>query len=187
MKTTNAYTSGEQKCVPAVLVYGIFESTSTSEVLMIHKHSGTKNFHSGKWNGLGGKLEVGETPRQAALREFFEESGIQLQSAQLEERGAIYFPNFKPQAKEDWMVFIFVATISNSQKKNFNEKDSQNTASSASESLHWVDKASVLTLPLWPADQKFVAQILAGQTVNGTILYSNDAYQSQLRFFDQLL
>lgn len=32
----------------------------------------------GRWNGIGGKLEVGETPEQCVLRETFEETGISL-------------------------------------------------------------------------------------------------------------
>ena len=32
--------------------------------------------HQGKWNGLGGKLEPGETPEQCVIREVAEESGL---------------------------------------------------------------------------------------------------------------
>ncbi|MFC5986915.1 NUDIX domain-containing protein [Marinicrinis lubricantis] len=33
----------------------------------------------GAWNGVGGKLEPGETPRESVLREVFEETGIALE------------------------------------------------------------------------------------------------------------
>ena len=44
-----------------------------NEVLLIHKKTG---FGKGKINGPGGRLEPGETPRQAAIREVEEEVGV---------------------------------------------------------------------------------------------------------------
>lgn len=43
------------------------------KVLLIKNSRGNSK---GKWLGLGGKLEKGETPRQAILREIKEESGV---------------------------------------------------------------------------------------------------------------
>ncbi|NGY69952.1 NUDIX domain-containing protein [Bacillus megaterium] len=34
----------------------------------------------GLWNGVGGKIENGESPEEAAIREVWEETGIQLDS-----------------------------------------------------------------------------------------------------------
>jgi 8-oxo-dGTP pyrophosphatase MutT (NUDIX family) len=36
----------------------------------------TRGISRGKWNGLGGKIESGETPMQCAVRECYEESGL---------------------------------------------------------------------------------------------------------------
>ena len=36
-----------------------------------------RGFGAGKWNGFGGKIEPGETPRQAAIREIREEAFIE--------------------------------------------------------------------------------------------------------------
>ena len=36
-----------------------------------------RGFGQGKWNGFGGKLDEGETPRQAAIREMKEESDVE--------------------------------------------------------------------------------------------------------------
>lgn len=35
----------------------------------------------GNWNGIGGKFEEGETPTSCALREVYEETGIELEAA----------------------------------------------------------------------------------------------------------
>lgn len=43
----------------------------------------------GYWNGFGGKIEIGETPFEAASRELYEESG--LTRPQLEPAGMLYF------------------------------------------------------------------------------------------------
>ena len=37
--------------------------------LMIHRIKKENDMHQGKWNGLGGKLEPGETPEECARRD----------------------------------------------------------------------------------------------------------------------
>ena len=57
---------GAAGAVHATLLYVI----RGGELLLIHKKRG---LGEGKLNGVGGKLDPGETPREAALREFEEE------------------------------------------------------------------------------------------------------------------
>jgi len=57
--------------IPRVLIF-IFRNDS---VLLI-KGSSTKKLWPGKYNGLGGHLEMGEDPLGAARRELKEESGL---------------------------------------------------------------------------------------------------------------
>ncbi|MDE1860620.1 MAG: 8-oxo-dGTP diphosphatase [Candidatus Micrarchaeota archaeon] len=38
----------------------------------------TRGISKGKWNGPGGKLDPGETPKQCAIREVFEETGLEM-------------------------------------------------------------------------------------------------------------
>ncbi|HYE21545.1 MAG TPA: NUDIX domain-containing protein [Tepidisphaeraceae bacterium] len=51
-------------------------------VLLIRKNRPA--WQAGKLNGVGGKIEPGETPRQAARREFEEETGLALPEAVFE-------------------------------------------------------------------------------------------------------
>ena len=44
--------------------------------LMLHRIKKANDMHQGKWNGLGGKVENGETPEACAIREVLEESGL---------------------------------------------------------------------------------------------------------------
>src|SRR3954447_18904102 len=60
--------------------------------LMLHRIKKANDMHAGKWNGLGGKVEGGESPEECALREVWEESGLRMINPVL--RGVITFPQF---------------------------------------------------------------------------------------------
>ena len=75
------------------------------QTLMLHRVKKAQDIHAGKWNGLGGKLEPGETPEACAIREVREESGLEIDPPQW--RGLLTFPNFAHG--EDWYAFVFVA------------------------------------------------------------------------------
>lgn len=60
--------------MPKVYVCGFLFSPDRSLVLLIRKHRPA--WQAGKLNGIGGKIEPGETPRQAMAREFAEEAGV---------------------------------------------------------------------------------------------------------------
>ena len=46
----------------------------------------------GKWNGFGGKIEAGETMRECAARELFEECGLTARPERLTMVGGSLFP-----------------------------------------------------------------------------------------------
>ena len=52
-----------------------------SNVLMLHRK---RPPNQGLWNGIGGRLETGETPKQGMLREIREESGFMIEHVQFE-------------------------------------------------------------------------------------------------------
>lgn len=78
-----------------VLVY-LFRG---QEILLAMKKRG---FGEGKWNGPGGKMEPGETPRQAAIREVQEEIGVT--PTLTSELGSLLYHDVK---FGDWRVHIF--------------------------------------------------------------------------------
>lgn len=55
------------------LLIGCVKFGEEDHVLLGFKRRG---FGKGKWNGFGGKVEDGESVRQAALRELYEEAGV---------------------------------------------------------------------------------------------------------------
>lgn len=67
------------------LVYPIRKD---GRILLGHKRRG---MGAGKWNGFGGKREDGETMRECAARELFEESGLIADPKAFEAAGDLYF------------------------------------------------------------------------------------------------
>lgn len=163
----SAYESGEQKNIPAVLLY-IFSkgSDGTENVLMIHRNSKERpnDFHAGKWNGLGGKCEAGESYREAAARELFEESTLTLAPEALRFAGFLQFPNFKPSKAEDWACMVFTASVDPAR--------AQAVPSAIGEgSLHWIEKTKILALNLWDGDREFLPFVLEGRPFTGCTWY----------------
>lgn len=85
------------RATPVVLCFLMRETRSgAQEVLLGLKKTG---FGIGRIVTLGGHVEPGETPEQAAVREVFEESGVTLTEADLEPAGTI---EFVFPAKPEW-------------------------------------------------------------------------------------
>ncbi len=53
--------------------YSLLFLLREDEILLVMKKRG---FGSGRWNGVGGKFESGETAEQATIRECQEEIGV---------------------------------------------------------------------------------------------------------------
>ncbi len=153
----NPFETGERKVIPAVLVY----VQKDNHMLMIHRGPRNGDFHAGKWNGLGGKCEKDESPLQAAEREVFEESALEIHPDRFVSLGVLQFPNFKPHKNEDWIVFVFRANLENGEPKKVSEEGE----------LHWIPKHEVSSLNLWPGDHLFIPYVLKNEPFVGTIWY----------------
>ena len=79
---------------------------SGGRTLMLYRNRKPNDYHEGKYNGLGGKVEPGESPEQCMKREVQEESGLIPLSWRL--NGMITFPTF--DGTNDWYVFVFTIT-----------------------------------------------------------------------------
>jgi len=125
----------------ATLCYVRDGTGKKGRTLMLHRIKKANDMHAGKWNGLGGKVEGGESPEECALREVWEESGLRIINPEL--RGVITFPQFS--SGEDWYTYIFVAY-----------KYSGALIDSAEGVLAWVDNDKLFDLKLWPGDRIFM-------------------------------
>jgi 8-oxo-dGTP diphosphatase len=111
------------------------------KTLMLHRIKRENDMHAGKWNGLGGKFEPGETPEACAVREIHEESGVTVTNLQL--RGILTFPVFADEV--DWMAFVFTADYAGGE-----------LIESPEGVLAWIDDDDLLDLELWPGDRIFI-------------------------------
>ena len=85
------------RATPVVLCFLMRETRAgAQEVLLGLKKTG---FGIGRIVTLGGHVEPGETPEEAAVREVFEESGVTVAEADLEPAGTI---EFMFPARPDW-------------------------------------------------------------------------------------
>ena len=156
----NAYEAGIQKIIPSVLLYAFFKD----QVLLIHRNQKENDFHEGKWNGLGGKLDLGETAIECACREFEEESGTKTTLSQWIWAGQLYFPNFKPHKNEDWSVTVFRTELNQEQVNQIITQNKEGT-------LHWIPSSDVLSLNLWEGDRTFIPSVLKKIPFEGTFFY----------------
>src|SRR5512140_1414188 len=104
------------------------------QTLMLHRTKRPNDIHAGKWNGLGGKLETGESPEECVIREVREESGLVVCNPRL--RGLLMFPGFKGN---DWYVFVFTANDFKGDLKENGEGY-----------LQWIPDFEMENLALWP-------------------------------------
>jgi 8-oxo-dGTP diphosphatase len=130
--------------------------------LMIHRTKRADDIHAGKWNGLGGKFEPGESPDECVLREVREESGLKLKSPRL--HGLVMFPGFKGN---DWYVFIYTA-----------DKFSGDLTENEEGYLEWIPDAELEALPLWPSDHIFLPWLQGGKFFSAKFNYDGDKFLS---------
>lgn len=128
------------------------------KTLMIHRVKKLNDMHEGKWNGLGGKFEPGETPEECVTREVREECGLTLRNPKL--KGILTFPAF--DGNDDWSVFVFVAREFDGQLQDSQEGN-----------LQWIDDTDLLNLTLWDGDKIFLMWLDRPGFFSGKFVYAN--------------
>ena len=128
------------------------------QTLMVYRNKKPNDMHEGKWNGLGGKFEAGETPEECVIRELFEESGLSIYNPKL--CGLLLFPNFKG---DDWYVFVFTAS-------DF----SGELIDSPEGRLEWIEDSQLSSLNLWESDHIFLPWIQRGEFFSAKFEYEGD-------------
>jgi len=129
------------------------------QTLMVYRNKKPNDMHEGKWNGLGGKFEAGETPEECVRREVQEETGLVIQNPYL--HGLLMFPKFKG---DDWYVFVFTAT----------EFDGELLESSPEGRLEWIDDEQLMSLDLWRSDHIFMPWIRESKFFSAKFIYEGD-------------
>ncbi|MCD8097348.1 MAG: 8-oxo-dGTP diphosphatase [Lachnospiraceae bacterium] len=109
--------------------------------LMLHRVKKEHDVNEGKWIGVGGHFEEGESPEECLLREVREETGLRLVSWRF--RGIVTF--CADNAPTEYMC-LYTADA-------FAGELSEDCAEGV---LRWVPKEEVPTLPLWEGDRVFL-------------------------------
>lgn len=113
------------------------------QVLMMQRR---KEPNLGLWVAPGGKIEIGESPYECAVRELAEETG--LRAARLIFRGMI--TEVSPQPDWQWMLFLYVAAA-------FSGEVGESHREGA---LQWWPVSEVPRLPIPQGDKVFYPRII---------------------------
>ena len=128
------------------------------KTLMVYRNKKPNDMHMGKWNGLGGKLEPGESPEECAIREVFEESGLRTEELIL--KGFLTFPKFSND--EDWYAFVYLIPSFSGSLVNSPEGE-----------LRWIEDEKLLDLNLWAGDRIFLPLLDRPGIFSGKFVYKN--------------
>ena len=113
------------------------------DYLFLFRNKKEHDINEGKWIGVGGHLEKGETKEQALIREIKEETGLDIISFTY--RGELLFIN------DDFEEIMYLYTSSDF-KGELKECDEGE--------LHWVDKDKIMDLNLWEGDREFLPLLI---------------------------
>lgn len=109
--------------------------------LMMHRIKKEHDINEGKWIGVGGHFEEGESPEECLLREVKEETGFTLRSWQF--RGIV---TFTADGSPTEYMCLYTADC-------FEGTPAEDCAEGV---LRWVPKEEIFKLKLWEGDRIFL-------------------------------
>lgn len=118
-----------------------------------------RGFGAGKWNGFGGKLEPGEDPVAAVIRELREEAGVEVLVSDLRDHGELTF-RFRGHADWDNRCRVFVA-----------ERWSGDPSESEEMRPAWHPVHELPFASMWVDDPHWVPLVLAGKKIRAEFLF----------------
>ena len=114
--------------------------------LMMLRNKKKNDVNEGKWLGIGGKFEAGETPEECVCREVYEETGLILDDYAM--RGVI---TFSSAGWEDEYIYVFTSSDLHGELAECDEGD-----------LKWIPKTDLLDIGIWEGDKIFLKLLLEG-------------------------
>ena len=116
-------------------------SSGEQDVLLLHRVKKAGDLNQGKWIGIGGKFEEGESPEECLLREAKEETGLTLTSWRY--RGIVTF--LSSEYPETEYMHLFTADGFEGELCECDEGD-----------LQWVPWKRMREFPTWEGDRIFL-------------------------------
>lgn len=117
-----------------------------NRVLMMFRH---KEPNLGLWVAPGGKIHADESPREGAIRELAEETGLQAVNPAL--RAVI--TEISPRPDWQWMMFVYRTDVA----------DGEATGDDREGRLGWFDIDEVPSLPVPEADALFYPLVMSSE------------------------
>ena len=128
--------------------------------LLLLRNKEKNDINEGKWIGVGGHLEKGETKEHALLRETKEETGLEVKH--FEYRGKLLFVN---DDFEEVMYLYLVDSVSG----NLIECDEGE--------LKWIKEEELMSLDMWEGDKVFLPILLDKKDfIYLKLIYKNDTF-----------
>lgn len=129
------------------------------ELLLGYKKSG---FGAGRWVGLGGHIEDGEKPAEAAAREVAEESSLVVSPDSLSYMASLTFV-FPARPSWDQTADVFVTTDYTGQARESDELTPR-----------WFAVADLPFDGMWDDAKYWLPGVLSGERVTATITFADD-------------
>ncbi len=128
-----------------------------SEICLAMKKGG---FGEGRYNGVGGKLEAGETIEQAAVRETREEIGVGIKD--LKKCARLVFEN---PHKPDWDQVVHVYLV---------ESWEGEPSESIEMKPEWFAVKNIPYSAMWPDDAHWLPEVLNGKFISGSFIFNKE-------------
>lgn len=145
----------------------MIELRNTTLVFLVKKDAGLitdiclamkkRGFGVGRYNGVGGKVEMGETIEVAALREAREE--IAIEAKRLEKVGELsfYFPH---NPAWDQLVHVYLTDLWKGEPK---ESEEMNPS--------WFNISDIPYSSMWPDDEFWIPIVIGGEKVRASFTF----------------
>ena len=142
--------------------------------LLLYRNRKPGDANKGKWLGIGGKIEEGESPEECNIREVLEETGLRLKSAYF--HGII---RFRADEYDDEDMYLFSSSEFEPEDKEASAiyaRTGEYVPPECSEGeLAWIPVDEMMGLPMWEGDRVFLAKILDGaREISMTLQYTGE-------------
>jgi 8-oxo-dGTP pyrophosphatase MutT (NUDIX family) len=154
-----------EKCKKCTLCFLVKEN----KVLLGMKKRG---FGNGKWNGLGGKIEAGETAEDAAVREIWEESRIRAEKNDLERVAEIDFM-FCDNPRLNNHTFVYILKTWNGEPMETEEMRPE------------LFQRDMLPFEeMWSSDVHWIPLVLAGRKIRASVRFKDKDNYDDIKIND---
>ena len=128
------------------------------KVLMLYRNKKENDLNGGKYIGVGGHIEKGETIEDAVIREVKEETNLDIVTLDYFGKVIFYIDDYIEE------MYVFTSSEFTGELSECDEG-----------TLYWVDKNKILDLPLWEGDKYFIELIKSNiRDFELCLTYKND-------------